>query len=173
MNDAAPILIDQDPLDIEIAAKEATAIKLERDLDVVRVEIRTLRRAAELRPAVRNVAPTKRVLYSPPPDFSAQQSSGRGKAPGAISMQWRQIMGKMVANGNSLMAPDLWVLAASECGHEVDVDTARDWLRRAAKSDFGYIERDGDAFRVSQAAIQRFNLKAPEPPPEVTSDGSA
>ncbi len=172
-------LSSQDPLDAEIAAKEATAVQMERDLDILRVEIRTLRRAAELRPTRKYLPPTKRVvlLNRPAVPLSPTSTSHltvlRGKTPGALSMQWRSIMRKIVANGNHFMPPDLWAVAAAECGYEVVMHSAGDWLRRAAVSEFGYIERDGEAFRVSESAIQRFNLKAPEPPPEVTRDGSA
>ena len=82
-------------------------------------------------------------------------------------------MAKMVANGNQPMQADMWSLAASEAGHTVPPKTAGDWLRRSSDNEYGYILRHGDSYNVSQGAIEKFNLKASEPPLEVASDSSA
>ena len=55
----------------------------------------------------------------------------------------------------------------------MSVKAVRDWLRRAAVDEHKYIERNGDTYRVSQTAVERFNLMTAEPSPEVSSDGSA
>lgn len=168
----------QDPLDAEIAAVRRVMTDAERTIEIQGAILASLERVKAARDGVKpNVAAPIAPVQLNPAIVGALVAhanvSRRGKLPGAISNQWRSTMRKIVSDGNHLTPPDLWSVAAAECAYEIDVDTARDWLRRAAKSDFGYIERNGDAFRVAEAAIERFNLKAPEPPPEVTSDGSA
>jgi len=167
-----------DPLDAEIAAVRRVMMDARRVIEIQGAVLASLERVKAARDGVKpNGAAALDPVQLSAPAMGAlnahASASRRGKQPGAISNQWRDTMGKIVADGNHLMTPDLWSVAASECNYTIDAETARDWLRRAAKTTFGYIERQGDAFRVSQAAIQRFKLKAPEPPPEVTSDGSA
>lgn len=165
-------IANPDPLDLEIDAAKRAVADAERKLEMGRVMLAALEKAASLRPRHSNGV----VRHASAVDFDSlghqRIAVARGKAPGALSTQWRSIMQNVVTAGNSPLTPDLWALTATEGGYPMDTKTARDWLRRAASSEFGFIVRDGDAYRVSDAAIERFSLKVAEPPLEVPSDGS-
>jgi hypothetical protein len=164
-----------DPLDAEIAAARL-AVAEARDrlkmsgailevLERIKVSQSGVGRSQKFHPPM---AP-----YRAAPD-SPQISGKRGKAPGSLSSQWRKIMAKIVAAGNDPMHPDYWCIAAAEAGFPaMEVKAARDWLRRAAASEYGFILKHGDGFNVSAAAVKKFHLRAPEPPPEVSGGGSA
>jgi hypothetical protein len=166
-----PIL--QDPLDQEIAAKKASIATKERDLEMERIELRALQRAASLRPFHRKNGVSR--LEHPAADAGghAPRERSRGKLRGTLSNRWREIMRRVVMEGNEPLPPDLWSVVAHQAGFDLEVKSARDWLRRGVGAQLGFIDRQGDAYRVSQAAIEKFNLKAATPPSEVPEDGVA
>ena len=166
-----------DPLDAEIAAVRRVMMDARHTIEIQGAVLASLERVKAARdgqkPSGAEPSSPVQLTYVPVGALNAHaNATRRGKLPGALSAQWRSTMGKLVADGNHLATPDLWSVAAAECGYEIDVDRARDWLRRSAASGLGFIERQGDAFRVSQAAIQRFNLQAPVPPSEGSDDGT-
>lgn len=83
----------------------------------------------------------------------------RGKAPGTLSNQWRAIMGAFVVGGNFASPPETWRGIAMHAGYDIDTKTARDWLRRTAKSEHRYIQQIEDGYRVSDLAIEKFGLR--------------
>ena len=149
-------------------------VDAERELAERQITLAALELAATLRPRSLNGGGAYVVGASlPRAEAAARPTGSRGKAPGTISNQWRAIMGKVVVDGNQAWTPDLWALAATETGHPMETKAARDWLRRAAEGPYGYIERQGEGYRVGAAAIEKFNLKTAAPPPEVPGDGAA
>lgn len=164
-----------DPLDAEIAtAKHAVA----EAQDCLRTSGAILEVLERLKASRGGVGWQRKPLATVSPRRDTpdgiQPPAKRGKAPGTLSSQWRKIMAKIVAAGNDPMHPEYWCLAAAEAGFpKMEVKAARDWLRRSAANEYGFIARHGDNFNVSAAAIEKFLLRALEPPPEVSRDGSA
>lgn len=140
-----------DPLEREISAKSEAISALERQLEIATAELRALQRAASLRPVIRETAG-----YAACKGIS--KGIARGKPPGAISNQWREIMGRMVEQGNAPAPPSLWSAVAGARGYPLDTKAVRDWLRRGAGAKLGLIERHGEHYKVSQAAIEKFGF---------------
>lgn len=84
---------------------------------------------------------------------------GRGKQPGTLSKEWRAVLAAHVASGNAFASPKDIAAHATSVGHPVEMKPTRDRLRKYLS--IGFTERDGDLYRVSQDAIERFGL-APE-----------
>ena len=167
-----------DQLDQEIAAKRAEIAQIEQALGAERNVLRGMLRAAELRPAVKmNGAPSHAARPETPavlPSAEPPTSPRSGKPPGTLGSRWRSILGRHARTfGIGFAGPELWAANAATEGHPMSVKAVRDWLRRAAVDEHKYIERNGDTYRVSQTAVERFNLMTAEPSPEVSSDGSA
>ena len=163
------------PLDAEIAAAQSAVAKAQGQL---RTSLAILEVLERLKFSQGSPGQSQKM---PPPiasSYGAPEGSPlpnrRGKAPGSLSSQWRKIMAKIVAAGNDPMDPDYWCIAASEAGFpNMEVKAARDWLRRAAANEYGFILKHGDSFNVSDAAIEKFHLRTPKPSPEAPSDGFA
>jgi len=165
-----------DPLDREIAAKEAavgkmeaTLAEMERAIAVERIKLDSLRHAATLRPVVKMNGVGQAHI-------DAQVVRRRGKQKGTISNQWRAVMGKVVGTvDREPLPPEVWSAAAHEIGYKMAVKSARDWLRRGIGAQLGFIDRDGDSDRysVSTLAIEKFNLRTAAPSQEVSGDGAA
>ena len=153
-------------LELEIAAKREEVADLLRRLERANIELATLERAATLRPFQRG-SEVHRV------GVDVKRRPG-GRRPGALSHQWRQILGVMVQNGNCFVSP-LTVSALAETGGiRVGPKTAADKLARYVGK--GFTERSGDTYRVTTTAMTRFGLyaaptKALGPPREVPSSG--
>ena len=79
-------------------------------------------------------------------------------------MQWRTIMRSVVEMDNEYMNFHDWATLARDAGVEISETAVRDWLRRGGGARAGFIERNGDLFRVAPAAIQKFALDTPKPP---------
>lgn len=157
----------QDPLDLEIAAKaESVVLKehelaaKERELEIERAELRALQRAASLRP----VAKMNGARHSAGEPDTLRKRGGVGKVAGTISSQWRNTMGRLVETGNQPLPYDKWPDVAAAIGFDLKPKAARDWLHRGAGAKAGYIERVGNGYRVSQAAIEKFEFRTAEMP---------
>lgn len=134
--------------------------RLQHKIDTLQIEIRAFQRAADLlRPKLLNGTKPP-VSVSPKPEEPAK----RGKAKGDISKVWRAVMAKVALAGNMPLSPDLWAVLSAECGRLVNVDAVRNWLRHGAAAENGYIVRTGDMYRLSDKAVQKFNLMVPDPP---------
>ena len=132
---------------------------------MMEVEHAALKRAAALRPIA--TAPMSIRDLAPQGLQRVRLSTGRGKAAGTLSTQWRTILTEVAKQaGRQPLTPDLWTVIANECGYSLDTRAVRDWLFRGGGATAGYVVREGDAYRVSDMAIERFNLKTAEPPLE-------
>ena len=154
-----------DQLDREIAALEASVAEKERELEGLRLVLNTLKRAASLRPAAVTWSGSAELHGSVAVAGKGFIAHGaRGKTAGSINNTWKRILGRVVAEGNVFLTPDLWALAASVIGISVSEKAAKDWLYRGGGHTGGYVERQGNAYRVSDLAITRFNLRPPALP---------
>lgn len=140
-----------DPLDREIAEKVAAIAAKERELEFERVELRTLQRAAALRP----VAPTVRA---PSSGQERARGGGKGRVKGSLTRQWQTVMSRFVELGNEFQDAEGWVTVAELAGYQLTPRGTADWLRRGVGSQLGYIERQGDTYRVSYRAIEKFSF---------------
>lgn len=146
--------------------------RLQAEIDRARANYDAAARALEIAEAVlralERVADTTAGIVRSS-DAPAPEGKTRGKTPGAISGQWRAIMGRMVADGNRPEAPDVWAAAASALGYDLAPRAVNDWLRRASQDEHEYILRVAGRYRVSETAIEKFDLR---PKPGITaSDG--
>jgi hypothetical protein len=155
-----------DPLDREIADRSAAIAAKERELELERVELRALQRAAMLRPVAKmNGAAHPRPQEHHQEDRLAEQPAkrskgkARGKVAGTISNQWRQVMARAVELGNDLMPAEGWVMVADLAGYQLTPRGTADWLRRGVGAQLGFIERRGDNYRVSETAIEKFGFQ--------------
>jgi hypothetical protein len=157
-----------DPLEMEIATKREEVADLQRRLERMNIELATLERAAMLRP------------FQPASDVHLVgmnvKRRPRGRMPGALSHQWRQILGVMVQNGNHFVSPPTVSALAEIVGIRVGPKTAADRLARYVGK--GFTERSGETYRVTMVAMTRFGLysgptKALEPRSEVPSSAPA
>lgn len=139
-----------DPLVLEIAAKRAEIAALDRRLEWAKVELATLERAAVLRPIRPDSARNGAGMD--------EQPARRGRIPGALSYQWRQILGVMVENGNQFVSPVTAAALAETIGVRIAPKAAADRLARYVRK--GFTERVGDTYRVTAGAIMRFGLQA-------------
>jgi peptidoglycan hydrolase CwlO-like protein len=107
-------LTSEDPLDLEIAAKdaeiakaqsgiaeaEAQIAKLKQDLELMSIEVRALKRAASLRPAMGTAAAAPR--QAPPPQQQPQpqpmQSMQDPLVPPASAGRFRDVVDQIRAN---------------------------------------------------------------------------
>jgi hypothetical protein len=149
-----------DELDLEILAKRAHALDLERQLDRVRIELTTLEKAASLRPRMILSTNFDALVEASERGAGGFQSlikrATGGRAPGSLSHQWRSILGAMVDQGNRYLSPQSVSTLAQVIGITIGDKTARDRLRRY--SEMGFTERNGETYRVSEMAITRFGF---------------
>jgi hypothetical protein len=165
-----------DPLDCEIAVKASAIMAAERQLEIDRAELRALQRAATLRPATKingNAHTANRAIaaLTESGTHNTRQSSGalaRGKARGSLNQQWRVVMGGVVAQGNQFLSPEGWAAIGRMMGYDIDTKRAAGWLRRGAGIEMDFIERNGDSYRVTDAAIERFGLAVNDTQPPFT-----
>jgi len=163
-----------DQLDLEISAAREAVADMQRELQTRQITLSALERAAALRPRAAGNVPLNSTISAIARSVATGRAPGtRGKAPGTISGQWRSIMAAMVKGGNQPLTPELVAVLADANGYRLEVKAVRDWLRRAAASEHRFIEREGDACRVSAAAIERFHFQTAAPSREVPSDGAA
>jgi hypothetical protein len=152
-----------DALSQEIADLELAALQKERELELVRIELKALKRAAELRPISYHEVGHGSVAHAQSYVVRSPHHGGpRGKLAGTINNTYRETMRRVVEEGNNYLTPDLWAVASKECGYELSVKAARDWLFRGGGAKSGYVERSGNSYRVSALAIDRFGFKRPE-----------
>lgn len=142
----------------------AAALKdAESDLNAALAAREKADRVVEIKRAVfealRKLDPSRAEEMVPLIDESMRSEAPRGKAPGSLGARWRKIMQVVVQNGNSALTPDLWAVAAETAGYPMETKRARDWLRRATEKEHHYIQRVGDGYRVSDAAIEKFKLR--------------
>jgi len=159
------------PLADDIAAARRAVADAERALEKARITLSVWEQvAAKFAGSPLMPKPPRQV--SPRLPFGDAPPTRRGKAPGTLSNQWRTIMEHVVLTGNRPSSPLQWSDMALVRGFNIEEKSVRDWLRRAAESEYHYIERIGDSYRVSDTAIQKFGFKTAEPPQEVPSGGS-
>jgi len=85
----------------------------------------------------------------------------RGKQLGSISMEWRAVLAAHVAAGNDFASPKDIAATSTAAGHPVEMKPTRDRMRKYIS--LGFAEREGDLYRVSQSAIDRFGLRREAP----------
>jgi hypothetical protein len=147
-----------DKLDQEIAEKRASIETLRDKLRIEEIELVTLERAASLRPLPRSpshspLGAPSWVAYAPP-----SSKSPKGRQPGAISHEWRRILGLIVQRlGGSATAEQI-----ADLGEEAGLNTLNASLVRQRMTLYlshGYVRQEADGkYYVTDAAIGRFEL---------------
>lgn len=80
----------------------------------------------------------------------------RGRQPGAIKKEWREVLRCMHKSGGGLHAPSVISLLAKRFGLPHDAKSVRERFRGFAAN--GFVEKIGSDYRVTGVAVQRFNL---------------
>jgi hypothetical protein len=152
----------KDALDAEIEAKRREVSEARERVAALEFEVRTLERAAELRPVL-DVAPPRRVS-------SGARSQRGGRQPGAISKVWQTILAALVAHYPDGATPH----DIASFGPAVGLANLKPKDARAQAEKYvrlGYFEvAAGDRFKVSVAARERYRLE-PQPPTLTTGAG--
>lgn len=154
----------KDALDAEIEAKRRELVEARERVAAVEFEVRTLERAAELRPVLEVAVPRRAS--------SGARSRRGGRQPGAISKVWQKILAALVAHYPDGATPH----DIASFGPAVGLTNLKPKDARAQAEKYvglGYFEvADGDRFRVSVAARERYGLES-QPPTLMTwaSDG--
>jgi hypothetical protein len=141
-----------DNLDAAIASKSDEVRKLERRLEVARIELRVLQQAAALRPGI-GLPPTNAA--SIPLRVSTGQSKG-GRQQGAIAKEWRNVLQEIVDTGNVPLDIDMIAQIAETTGINIKPRSLRERIRRFSVE--GHLAEQDGRFVVSEEAIRRFNL---------------
>lgn len=93
----------------------------------------------------------------------------RGRQPGAISHEWRDTLGILFNRGSGWFSIDDVVAAAHSSNlPKVRARDADDRMR--AYIDLGYVERQGDGYRVSEIAAEKYGFSRPETTEAPTAD---
>jgi hypothetical protein len=142
-----------DALDELIAAKRQECESLRQKLAALELELQTLVRAAELRPASRRVTQGT---------ANGSESHGRkGRQPGAISRQWRIILSRVSINYPAGATAD----DIASFGHAVGLPNLRPTDARQQAEKYtrrGYLEPIDNRYRVTDAACKRFGIEKPD-----------
>ena len=154
----------KDALDQEIETKRQEVEEARARLRALELELQTLERAAQLRPAA---GMNQRAVLIPTPSLRASRRGGRQQ--GAISKEWREILKRVAAvYPDGAIAEDI-----AAFGPAIGLDNLRprDARQQAEKYvGLGYFERVGDRYRVTDAAKVRFGIGVTGSEPTV--DGS-
>lgn len=146
-----------DKLEAEISKAKKEAAELRRKAEEKELEIRTLMRAAKLRPAPPVVASEPEVGHEESTGNDESQTQRGGRQRGAISKQWRAVLAAIYDAGkNPLIDLDGVVLLAKAKG--LDLQDSSALARMRTYVELGYVEEHDGRFRVTRDAVARFNL---------------
>jgi hypothetical protein len=151
----------KDGLDDLIEAKRRECEALRARLAALEVELRAFERAAELRP--NETAGRHSVRMTEDHGLERRAHSRKGRQPGAISKNWRKILSSVAAHYPDGASPE----DIASYGAALGLPNLRptDARQQAEKYvAYGYIERVGDRYKVTDMARERF--RTVEPPTE-------
>ena len=142
-----------------IAARQKQLEALDRQRDTLQQDIAALARAA----TILGVSKPEAIEHISP--LRLNPARRPGKPMGAISQQWRAILGYLASSGPTHTLAD--IKAAAELhGVPAEMSTIRDRARNLLKSDY-LTKQDNGTFAVTAQAITRFGLLR-EPPREMS-----
>jgi hypothetical protein len=151
-----------DRLDTEIVEKLREVASLRKQLEALELEVKVLKRAAQLRPSggasdgfiVNGLDGENRR----PADVKTDVRKF-GRQPGAISMPWRGVLKDIYDSGNHGVNLAGLVLLANRRGIELLERSAKETTKRYVENGFLDETRSGE-FVVTEAAISRFDLSS-------------
>jgi hypothetical protein len=156
----------KDALDQEIETKRREVEEARARLGGLELELHTLERAAQLRPGGGGV----NQRSTPTSETFARKSQRGGRQPGAISNEWREILGRVAAvYPEGATAEDI-----ASFGPAIGLANLRprDARQQAEKYiGLGYFERIGERYKVTPAAWKRFEFSG-DPVPKLIPPGS-
>jgi hypothetical protein len=144
----------KDALDNEIEAKRREREEARTRLAALEVELRTLERAASLRP----IKVAHRQM--PSADIEQRSDSRKGRQLGAISKDWQKILALIATHYPEGATPE----EIASFGPGIGLANLRptDARQRAEKYIIlGYFEANGNRYKVTLTARERFRIGAP------------
>jgi hypothetical protein len=156
-----------DKLDQLIADKEREVSERSKGLEVAQIELRTLKLAASVRPAVADVAttvngatsPSQALILDPVPAIPERRI---GRKAGDLSEPYRRLMGAMAARGDRAFEPQEIAALAKGVGISITPKRARERMDKYVGT--GLAEKVGTSFRITDFAVSRLGLKRAGPP---------
>jgi hypothetical protein len=119
------------------------------------IELETLKQAAQARPAL--PAPLSLRITSEDLFKVPHHGARKGRQAGDISIEWRKVLHRLVANANRKASYSDVLRIAEICGIKTKMPNVRERVRSMVENKLmtGNAE---DGFKVSEHAIQRFKL---------------
>ena len=127
----------------------------QRALELAQAELRV---AEAIGQAVRQ-AESESAATSTALQFAAANGDGRGRRPGVISTEWRHILGRMLARFPAGATPKQVAQIGREFGRP-KLAPNKAALRMSDYLRHGFVEQDGDKFRVTGKAIEDLQLRS-------------
>lgn len=140
----------------ELEQAKERARQAQQQLDRESIELAAFQKAAQLRPAG---APPEQQAMRQEAEPTHQRRLGR--QPGAIKKEWREVLRDMLRNGNRPQSPSAISLLAERFGLPHDAKSIRERFR--GFESHGFVEKVGDDYRVTDVAVQRFDLDGTSP----------
>lgn len=160
-----------DKLDRLIADYEGKIAEVDEQLRMLREErdrasiaLAAYREAAEIRPSSSSGAPEGVQGAALGGDMEVRS---RGRQPGSIANDWRFLMRNLVAAGRPWLTYAGMHVRCEKAGINIRAASIRGRVRHY--TEMGFFEEMDGRFRVTDAAIQRFQLDAPV----IRSEGAA